>query len=147
MTLPLMLLHAASTLYMVGLIWFVQLVHYPLAGQVGPEAFVAYQQAHMSRTSLAVGPPMLLEVLTTAALLWARPEGVPPWALWAGAFLLAVVWASTGLLQVPQHGELLQGYDAETVARLVRGNWLRTAAWTLRGVLAVGILGWAWEAR
>lgn len=142
-----MLLHAGSTLYMVGLIWFVQLVHYPLAAQVGSEAFVAYQEAHMSRTSLAVGPPMLVELVTTAALLWSRPEGVPPWALWTGAVLLGVVWASTGLLQVPLHGELLQGYDAETVARLVRGNWLRTIAWSLRGGLAVALLAWAWGVR
>jgi hypothetical protein len=37
---PLLLAHAAATLFMVGVIWFVQLVHYPLfaasAGRVSP---------------------------------------------------------------------------------------------------------------
>lgn len=28
-----------STLYMTGLIWFVQAVHYPLLGEVGPGSF------------------------------------------------------------------------------------------------------------
>jgi hypothetical protein len=30
-----MLLHLAATLYMVGVIWFVQVVHYPLFSKVG----------------------------------------------------------------------------------------------------------------
>ncbi|MCK6525129.1 hypothetical protein L6R49_27300, partial [Myxococcota bacterium] len=32
----LLLIHAAATWFMVGLIWFVQIVHYPLFSAVGP---------------------------------------------------------------------------------------------------------------
>ena len=31
----LLLLHAGATFFMCGLIWFVQIVHYPLFAQVG----------------------------------------------------------------------------------------------------------------
>ena len=31
----LLLVHAASTLFMAGVIWFVQVVHYPLMASVG----------------------------------------------------------------------------------------------------------------
>ena len=41
----------ASTLYMTGLIWFVQVVHYPLLGAVGGSEFSAYEQRHMSLTT------------------------------------------------------------------------------------------------
>ena len=33
----LLLLHAAATLFMTGLIWFVQVVHYPLFARVGED--------------------------------------------------------------------------------------------------------------
>lgn len=147
MSLVLLLLHAAATLYMVGLIWFVQLVHYPLAAQVGDDAFATYQQAHMSRTSLAVGPPMLVEATTTGLLLVTRPPGVPAWALWTGAMLLVGIWASTALLQVPLHQGLLQGHDPARLRQLVHSNWLRTVTWTARGGLATALIMWAWNSR
>lgn len=54
---PLVLLaHAAATLFMVGLIWFVQVVHYPLFAKVGPDVFVPYAASHGNLTGLVVGP-------------------------------------------------------------------------------------------
>jgi hypothetical protein len=47
---------------------------------------------------------------------------------------LAVVWASTGFLQIPLHQKLTQGYDIATLDRLVLTNMWRTFAWTLRGL-------------
>jgi len=147
MNLTLLLVHAASTLTMVGLIWFVQVVHYPLAAQVGDAAFIAYQKAHMARTSWVVGPPMLAELAATGLLLAQRPPGVPSWAPWVGAGLLAVVWASTAVFQVPLHSALTDGLDPDRVERLVATNWIRTVGWSLRGALALACLHWAWEAR
>ena len=147
MSAALLLVHAGATLFMVGLIWFVQVVHYPLAAAVGDSAFAAYQQAHMARTSWVVGPPMLVELATTVLLLVHRPPGVPTWAPWAGAVLLGAVWGSTALFQVPLHSALTAGLDVERVERLVATNWIRTVGWSLRGLLALGFLSWAWEAR
>ena len=90
-----LLLQAAATLAMVGLIWFVQVVHYPLFGQVGRDEFAAYGRAHQALTSLVVIPLMLVEAFTAALLLWIRPEGVTVLAAIVGAVLFAVVWAST----------------------------------------------------
>ena len=44
-------LHLAATAAMTGLIWFVQVVHYPLFAAVGADQFVAYEVAHQRRTS------------------------------------------------------------------------------------------------
>ena len=126
-----------ATLYMVGLIWFVQWVHYPLLAAVGRREFVAFEQAHVSRTWPVVGPPMLVELVTAVLLVLAPPPLVPPGAVWLGLGLLAVVWISTALLQVPSHQRLGQGFDAAVHQRLVATNWIRTAAWTARGFLVV----------
>ena len=131
----LILLHAAATWAMVGLIWFVQVVHYPLFARVGEPGFAAYEQHHTTRTTWVVAPLMLTE-LGTAVWLVLRPTGDPALA-WAGLGLLAVVWTSTAALQVPCHRRLADGFDAGVAARLVRTNWIRTAAWTARGAIAL----------
>lgn len=132
-----LLTNLAATLYLVGLIWCIQLVHYPLFAQVGQAGFAAYECAHSSLITLAVGPPMLLEAATTALLLVYRPVIIPLSATLVGALLLAAIWLSTMFLQVPQHNRLAAGFDDAAHQFLVRSSWLRTVAWSLRGALVL----------
>ena len=128
--------HAFATLFMTGLIWFVQVVHYPLFDRVGKSGFAEYERQHTRRTGWVVGGPMLLDMALALLLAWS-PGGLPAWC---GLGLLGVVWLSTALGQVPAHLRLEQGFDAGAHRRLVRGNWIRTIGWSLRGVLAIGML-------
>ena len=133
-----LLANVAATWFMVGLIWFVQLVHYPQFAAVGADGFVPYHRRHKRFTTLVVAPPMLIEA-TTALWLAVRPGVVPATLAWIGVALVAVIGLSTALLQVPRHSDLSRGFDATACTRLCRTNWIRTAAWTARGVL---MLGW-----
>lgn len=135
-----LLIHAAATLYMTGLIWFVQVVHYPLMAKVGRSAFAGYEQLHSKYTTLVVGPPMLIEMATALVLAISPPPRVFAGAAWLGLILLALIWASTWLLQVPQHTILALGFDAEAHQRLVTTNWIRTALWTVRAILVLWML-------
>jgi hypothetical protein len=134
----LLLIHAAATLFMVGVIWFVQVVHYPLFDAVGREEFSRYESRHQQLVTLVVGPTMLIEALTAVLLIrW----GVQPvWITWSGLGLLVVIWASTAFLQVPCHEQLNQSFVASTHTFLVVSNWVRTVAWSLRGVLVLLLL-------
>lgn len=125
-------LHSAATLYMTGLIWFVQLVHYPLMARIGAADFTRYELLHRHYTGWAVGPAMLLEA-TTGALLVLRFPHALEWKL--GIALIAVIWLSTWLVQVPAHDVLSRGFSPATLHRLVTSNWIRTAAWTARAIL------------
>lgn len=137
---PLLLLHAGATLYMTGLIWFVQVVHYPLFLTVGADAFRQYSENHQRRTTLAVAPAMLLEVGTAIGLVALLPAGPARVAAWVGLGLLGAIWLSTAFIQVPLHRRLLSGYHRHTIEQLVHSNWFRTFAWTLRAVLALWLL-------
>lgn len=136
-----LLLQIAATLCMVGLIWFVQIVHYPLFAQVGREDFPRYEMDHQRLTLRVVAPLMLTELLTAVLLIWWRPVGVGIVSIWLGLGLLASIWLVTYLVQVPQHAALVVAYDAVVQQRLVAGNWYRTAAWTARGVLVLWMVG------
>ncbi len=143
--ITLFLLQLAATLCMTGLIWFVQIVHYPLFARVGETGFSLYSQQHARRTGWVVAPLMLIELATAFLFLFNgfRPPFFPRRAVITGLILLAVIWLSTAFLQIPQHDRLAQGFDPSAAQRLVAGNWLRTACWTLRTLL---LLGYLWPA-
>ena len=131
--------HLAATWFMVGLIWFVQIVHYPQFDGVGPDGWAAYHRRHLRGTTWVVLPAMLVELATGILLLVVLPTGVPLALAWVGMTLLAVVWGATFLAQVPRHNELAAGtFEVASHRRLCRGNWVRTACWTLRGLLLLG---------
>lgn len=130
---------AAVTWFLVGLIWFVQVVHYPLMAQVGRGEFRGYELVHTRRTTWVVVVPMVVELVTAAVLVAWRPFHVPAASAWLGLGLVLVIWLSTFWLQVPEHERLAAGFDEAAHARLVAYNWVRTVAWSLRGVL-VGYL-------
>lgn len=134
------ILHAVSTIAMFGLIWFVQLVHYPLFVQVGSDEFTAYEMQHQRRTTWVVAPLMCVEAITAAALMFWVPSGGPRWLAALGFALVACNWLITALVQVPCHRRLAAGYDATVARRLVRTNWVRTMAWTCRVPIAVALL-------
>lgn len=142
-----LLVHCALTFFMVGLIWFVQVVHYPLFGKLralGESSFGGYSSEHQRRTSRVVIAPMLGEAATCVALLLVAPNSERALA-WIGLVLLAVVWLSTFFLQVPRHARLLDGFDQPTIRTLVATNWIRTGAWTLRGALCLLLLARAMD--
>lgn len=139
----LLLAHAGATLFMVGVIWFVQVVHYPLFGLTGTEEFPAYEHANTERTAWVVAPAMLVEGASALLLVWFRPAGVSMTQAAAGLVLLFVIWLSTAVLLVPAHDQLSRGYSAAVHGTLVQTNWIRTVAWSLRGVV---VLWMVWSA-
>lgn len=142
-TMTVLILCAAATWFMAGVHWFVQVVHYPLFADVGPDSFLAYHQRHSERTTLVVLPPMAVELVTSGWLLIDPPPGTSEAVLVAGFALALSTWAVTGLLAVPRHTELGAGLDVGVVRRLLAASWLRTAAWTAHGIVVAVLLGQA----
>ncbi|GAB2947049.1 hypothetical protein GCM10027048_10080 [Hymenobacter coalescens] len=131
----LLLLNFALAAYLTGVIWTVQLVHYPGFALVPPAGFAAYHRAHLTRMGWVVMAPMVAELLLAAAWAWAAPGA----AAYGSLGLVGFIWAVTFLVSVPLHNRLAAAGNAyATVYGLVRTNWLRTVAWTARAAW----LGW-----
>lgn len=129
--------NVVATAVMVGVIWFVQRVHYPLLALVGTDRAAAVAIEHQRRTGQVVALPMAVEGVSTLVLLVERPDAVSIVWPWVGAVLLAVALGCTVLLSVPRHARMATAPDDEVGRSLVRTNWPRTAAWTLRGVVGI----------
>ncbi len=139
-----LLIHAATTWALVGLIWIVQVVHYPLFSSVGSDRFMEYHARHTRTITWIVAPLMFTELGTAIALLIGNVR--EPWLL-TSFVLLAFNWLSTWWIHVPQHRQLCAGFDEDVCRRLVRSNWFRTISWSLRGVLVLLALHHVSEAR
>ncbi|MBC8127351.1 MAG: hypothetical protein H8M99_09455 [Gloeobacteraceae cyanobacterium ES-bin-144] len=126
-----LVIHAAATWCLVGLIWIIQIVHYPLLKNVGQSEFIAFHERHMALISCVVGPLMLVEISSAGSLLLL---GERSFLFGISLAALALVWASTTLLQIPLHRKLTHGYNAVTIDRLVSTNRWRTLGWTIRGL-------------
>lgn len=120
---------------MTGVIWVVQVVHYPLFVRVGVALFPLYIEEHNVFITYVVLPPMVIEAITAVLLLFLCPPSVPAWLVWVGLFLVGLIWLSTFFVQVPQHTILLRAFDQHGHQLLVRTNWIRTLSWTARSFL------------
>jgi hypothetical protein len=137
----LLLVHAVATAAMAGVIWTVQLVVYPGFGEAGATgAWHAVHEAHTRRTARLVALPWAVQGATLAALLVRRPEAASLPLLAAAAVLAVVPVVVTVAVSVPLHGRLARGWDVAAWRRLVRTNWLRTAAWTAGAACAAALL-------
>lgn len=136
------LAHAAATLVMVGILWMVQVVHYPLFREVGDAAYPTYQSAHISQ----IGPLLLLpwgiEALTVLVLVLVPDPRLGRHLPLVGAWLFAAIVVVTVVWAAPIHGLLADagGFDAALHGDLLRWNMVRTVLWTARGAVAVALV-------
>lgn len=139
----LFLIHSASTLYLTGMIWVVQLVHYPTFHWIDAERFTQFEKFHTRAMCWVVVPVMVAELVTGAILAWSLPIDSPfYWQpfFYANLTLVLLVWLSTFFLSVPLHGALSVKRDSQKISRLIQTNWLRTLLWTLKSLLLFFVL-------
>ena len=125
---------------MFGVIWVMQVVHYPLMRFASGEQFARFETAHRTRISWVVGPLMLIEGVCVLAFLFAPPAGLPGWLPWAGAGAEAIAIGTTAFVSAPLHERLNAHFDTATLDRLIATNWIRTIAWTARAAVAIAML-------
>lgn len=134
-----LLANAVATLFMVGLAWFVDVVHYPLFAAVGPPDFARYHAAHSRRTTWVVLPTMSVE-LTTSLALAVDPPGDERVLAVTGAVLAAATWVLTGASAIPAHRGLGKGFSAEGLRLLRKADLTRALVWTAHGIVVVALL-------
>ena len=125
-----LILHLIATSVMVGVIWIIQLVHYPSFHFIELNQYTTFQRFHMSRISYVVIPAMLTELFTLILIIISMDQVDP--IILTSALLLTVIWLMTAVFFSGVHQKLTLGYDQTVVDKLVKLNWGRTLLWTLR---------------
>jgi hypothetical protein len=121
-----------------GVIWLVQLVHYPFFHRTDRGSFREHMSFHKARVSFIVMPLMLAELGTSLWLSFLAADFILLHR--AGLGIVILIWLVTFFTSVPLHEKLSDEYDEPAVQKLVNTNWIRTLLWTLKSVLGVLIL-------
>ena len=127
--------HFLSTSLMVGIIWVIQLLHYPTFHFIKESNYVEFQHFHMQRISFIVVPAMILELLSAFMLVYYIRSNL----LTVCLIILLVIWLITFVFFTKLHQSLLGGYDKIIVDKLVQINWARTVLWSLRLIILIYI--------
>ena len=125
--------HLIFTSIMTGVIWVIQIVHYPSFHFIEKELYTAFQKFHMNKISIIVIPIMLAELITGMMLFLDKSPKSP--FLIISFVILVLIWLITGVFFSKAHNELMTGYQELVVNQLVVMNWIRTLLWTLRLLL------------
>ena len=136
----LLILNFTATAVMTGVIWTIQLVHYPFFHRVDKNYFGSHMDEHRKTISFIVMPVMLIELASAIGLVLIGSNY--KWVFNLALILLVLIWLSTALLQVPAHAKLANGYSKTETNKLVKSNWLRTLLWSLRLSILVYVLSY-----
>jgi len=124
------ILNLAASWALFGLIWTIQLSHYPAFKFIGESQFHDFHQHHTGSITLVVMPLMLIEL---ALAFWFTYQY--GWAWGIPLCMVLLIWASTFFIQIPLHNQLADGKNIDIIQRLITTNWLRTILWTIKAVL------------
>ncbi|MCC5816162.1 MAG: hypothetical protein JJT78_15530 [Leptospira sp.] len=157
----LVLTQAFATIFLTGLIWMVQIVHYPSFMDVGSSEFLEFHKNHSTRISLIVVPMMTLELVLAIVILFAclfeqlesnmgananllegRTVFIQQmgWLVWINLIIVILLWITTFFISVPYHNQLGQGFQMESAKKLVQTNWIRTIFWSIKSYVVLRIL-------
>lgn len=122
-------LQILSCFFMTGVIWTIQIVHYPTFGFTR-EQFDEFHKFHSNRITWVVLPMMAVELLTASLIVYSNIS-----VLWLSNLLgVLATWVATGLVSVPLHRRLSKTFEVEAAQKLVATNWIRTSIWSVRSI-------------
>jgi len=130
------IINLVITWFLVGLIWIVQVVHYPSFLYFEKSDFLKFHHFHTKSITWIVIPTMTVELILGAYLLWQSSFEMS--YLIPFIFLIGI-WASTALLQIPLHLKLADRENKSDIRKLISTNWIRTVLWTLKGLWLISL--------
>jgi hypothetical protein len=104
---------------------------------VDTQAFGRYHADHSRLTGYVVALPMILELLSSLAIVANRPTGTSSGLAWLGLGLALSSWVVTVVWSVPAHGRLAQGFDTRVHHQLVASNLARLLSWTAHSTVVL----------
>ena len=122
-------LYLYSNLALIGLIWTIQIVHYPSFLYIDKKKSFEFQDFHMKSITYIVMPLMLLELFCGAILLYKNYSNL---IFLSGYISLLIIWAWTFFVNVPVHSKLIIDFNEDLIRKLIKSNWPRTILWSFK---------------
>jgi hypothetical protein len=121
---------------LLGLILVIHFVHYKSFNFIDIEKFVEFHKFHTKNISFLVIPLMIIEVVISIIICYFYFSILSLINL----SLVALIWITTFLLQVPSHNKLSTGKSITEIEKLVSGNVFRVYLWFFKAIVSTLII-------
>ena len=129
-------INLAAAAFLAGLTLYSQIIHYPLFTYIDKKSFIEYYIYHLKRNTFTVFIPMLIEGAFSIIFAFNYPEAVPGAIPFLCLCLSTSMWIVTFSNVVPLQDKLSDdGFDKDTIEKLVQINWVRTLGWFVKVLL------------
>jgi len=118
-----------------------QIQHYSIYPSVAKENFQNYMKANNKSALIPSILPAMVLILINMVMLFIRPAFMSMTVITLSLLLNLTAFVSTMIWQRKLQGEMAAtGYDQKKISLLISTNWIRTIAYFVQAILAVGII-------
>ncbi len=125
------LIQIVTSFSMLGIIWFIQLIHYPLLNKI-KEGLSQYEKAHLKRAAFFIGPLLAIDLVVSIFLVSFETRSILIRLATCNLIFNIFYWIWTFLFQIQHHQKLSVGFSRLSIRKLVLHNWVRTLLWTIK---------------
>ncbi|MFL2630797.1 MAG: hypothetical protein ACJ0OP_03445 [Thermodesulfobacteriota bacterium] len=121
---------------LLGLILTIHFVHYKSFKFIDIERFIEFHRFHTKNISFLVLPLMTSEAVLSITICYFYFSILSL----VNLLLVALIWITTFLLQVPSHNKLSTGKSMPEIKKLISGNIYRVCLWFLKVIVSTLII-------
>ena len=122
------------SLFMTGALWIKQIVMYPSLALIPSESFSCFEILRQKRVKWVLYPVVGTELFTGLVLMTQDS-----WIFKANFALILFIWFISFTVYYPIMRKLREGKDDELINNLVKINWLKTVAWSVKSILLLSL--------
>ena len=139
-THDLLVVHAAATIFLAGVMWTVQLTIVPVIEHDTADSWPDHAGVYRRVFRLLFWPVVVVEGGSGLLAAELHPAGIPAWLHGVNLLLLACGWSTMPLVLYLIRHHPLSRFDPAGFSRFARLNWIRVAVWTARCVVVFAML-------
>lgn len=128
------------SVFMTGIIWFIQFVQYPLLNHISSFDFSCYFKKYISRISWIIFPVMIVEICFASWLSFMPLKPPLQIPILITYILLILVSLNTFLFQTPLNQKLQVTFDEAVLCKILFYNRIRFFSSALRTMILCWII-------
>lgn len=127
-----LLFNLISTLLIAGILWFVQLVHYPLFNEMPAKNMVNYGYYHMQKISGIINLLFIIDFITIVFLLLLVNSDLSATLMLINISIFLFIVILTRITFLPIYQQISKNPNSILITKLINLNWIRTLVWSLK---------------
>ena len=127
-----LVLHAAATIFLAGVMWTVQFTIIPVLVHATPDTWPHHAGVYRRVFRLVFWPVVMIEGGSGLLVTLQHPAGIPAWLHGVNLLLLVCGWSTMPLVLYLIRHHPLARFDPDGFRRFARLNWIRVVVWTAR---------------